>query len=94
MGRRGKTRQGMVMVDKIKEFWHDQIPGWFPIFVAIIGAAFWIGQQQQNITDRLSNLEKQVMAIQDYLRNEHGPKGLAVPPPISQLRTPQLEAHE
>jgi len=68
------------MVDKIKDFWHDQIPGWFPVFLAIIGCAFWIGQAQQSINDRLKNLEVQVMAIQDYLRSDH--KKSEVEPPL------------
>lgn len=72
------------MVDKIKEFWHDQIPGWFPIIVAIIGAAFWIGQQQQSISDRLAAVEKQVVAIQDYLRNDHNKRSEL--PPVSSVR--------
>ena len=75
------------MVDKIKEFWHDQVPGWLPIFVAIVGAAFWIGQQQQNITDRLSNVEKQIIAIQEYLRTSHEKTGYLGP--SSGLQLPQ-----
>ena len=37
--------------------------------------------------DRLSNLEKQVMAIQDYLRTNHTKNDPA--PPISALQLPQ-----
>jgi len=84
-----KRNKEMVVVDKIKEFWHDQIPGWLPIFLAVLSAAFWIGQKQQNIEDRLVNLEKQVMAIQNYLRSDHGPKGFVSPPPISELQSQQ-----
>jgi hypothetical protein len=76
-----------MMGDKIKEFWHDQIPGWFPILVAIIGAAFWIGQQQQSINDRLRTLEIQFQAMQDYIRTEH--KTRAEAPPIAANTVPQ-----
>ena len=59
------------MGDKIKEFWHDQIPGWFPIVLAVVSAAFWIGQQQQSINDRLRSLEIQMESMQSYMRNQH-----------------------
>ena len=66
-------RMGSAMVEKAKAFWHDQIPAWLPIFLAILSGAFYVGQQQQSVMDRLGNLEKQVMAIQDYLRTTHAP---------------------
>lgn len=78
----------MKMGDKIREFWHDQIPGWFPIMVAIISAAFWIGQQQQHISDRLDSLEVQVKAIQEYIRTSHSRSDA---PPLSQVQ-PQQES--
>lgn len=80
----------MEMVEKIKNFWHDQIPVWLPIAVSILGAAFYVGQQQQSIVDRLTNLEKQVIAIQDYLRTNHTKND--PPPPISALQLPQEDA--
>ena len=49
------------MVEKIKNFWHDQIPLWLPIAISILGGAFYVGQLQQSVMDRLGNLEKQVM---------------------------------
>ena len=80
------------MVEKAKALWAEWIPGWFPIFLAIIGAAFWIGQQQQNIIDRLSAVEMQVKAIQEYLRTSHA-KG-APEPPISGVVYPQAESQD
>ena len=68
------------MVDTIKEFWHDQIPGWFPVLIAIVGAAFWIGQQQQHISDRLDSVEKQIQAMQEYLRTSHAKTDDGLPP--------------
>lgn len=59
------------MADKIREFWYQWIPGWLPVVVAIVSAAFWVGQQQQSVIDRLKSVEEQVKAIQDYLRNDH-----------------------
>ncbi len=61
----------MVMVEKLKSFWHDQIPQWIPLGIAILGGVFWVGQQQQSIIDRLGDVESQVKAIQDYLRHDH-----------------------
>jgi len=60
-----------IMVEKIREFWHDQIPMWVPIILTIVGTAFWLGQQQQSIIDRLTNVEKQVQHMQDYLYQHH-----------------------
>ena len=77
------------MVEKIKNFWHDQIPAWLPIVFAIFGGVFWLGQQQQMVMDRLTNLEKQVMAIQDYLRTSHAKTDQL--PPLSALQLPQTQ---
>jgi hypothetical protein len=77
----------MSMVDKIKEFWHDQIPGWLPIFLAIVSAAFWIGSKQQSIDDRLNSVEVQIRAIQEYLRTNHEKAGYLGP--TSGLQLPQ-----
>jgi hypothetical protein len=79
------------MGDKIKEFWHDQIPGWLPIFVAIVTAAFWVGQQQAHIVDRLDAVESQIKAIQDYMRNDHN-KSYANPPISANAMPSQQDA--
>lgn len=59
------------MVEQVRQFWHDQIPGWFPIASSIVLAAFWLGQQQQRILDRLDQQDKQIQAIQEYLKSSH-----------------------
>ena len=83
----------MGMVEKIKTFWLHYIPVWIPIAISILGAAFYLGQQQQSVMDRLGNLEKQVIAIQDYLRTSHAKSNDE--PPISALQSPQqLNARE
>ena len=79
----------MGMVEKIKNFWHDQIPVWLPIALSILGAAFYVGQQQQSVMDRLKTLETQVQAIQEYLRNPHAKNNGF--PPISELQLPQQQ---
>ena len=65
----------MQMVEQIKDFWHTQIPAWLPIVIAIAGGVFWLGQQQQSISDRLHSLEKQMEAVQEYLRTHDGQRG-------------------
>jgi hypothetical protein len=60
------------MVERTKALWHEWIPGWFPIASAILAASFWLGQQQQRIIDRLDSQDKQIQAIQQYLRENHG----------------------
>jgi hypothetical protein len=54
------------MADKLKP-WYEWLPGWVPICFAIFGAALWIGQYTQNVSDRLATLERAVKDIQAYL---------------------------
>jgi hypothetical protein len=68
------------MVEKARALWHEWIPGWFPIASAILVASFWLGQQQQRIIDRLDAQDRQIQAIQEYLRQTHGQKNEAEPP--------------
>jgi hypothetical protein len=58
------------LVDTVKR-WFEWMPGWMPVCAAIFGAALWVGQYTQSINDRLNSLEKQMQAIQEYLRNQH-----------------------
>jgi hypothetical protein len=78
----------MEMVEKIRSFWHDQIPAWVPIALTILGAAFWLGQQQQSIADRLHSLEIQMQDVQNYLRSHS--TGRDGGPPISANVPPEV----
>jgi hypothetical protein len=60
-----------MMVERTKELWHTWIPAWLPICSCILGGAFYVGQYTQGINDRLSSVEQQIKAIQDYMRNDH-----------------------
>ena len=68
------STKGPEMVERAKALWHEWIPGWFPIASAILVGTFWLGQQQQRIIDRLDSQDKQIQAIQQYLRENHGNK--------------------
>jgi len=58
------------MVERAKEVWYKFIPPWLPVLIALL----WIGMQYQKVIDREDSLEKQVMAIQEYMRTEHSEK--------------------
>ena len=70
------------MVQQLKARWFEWIPGWLPICATICFGAWWVGQYTQSINDRLSALEKQVMAIQDYIRTQHS-STYVLPPELS-----------
>jgi hypothetical protein len=59
-----------IMVERAKEVWFKFIPPWLPVLIALL----WIGMQYQKVIDREDSLEKQVMAIQEYMRTEHSEK--------------------
>lgn len=65
----------MTVVEKIKEAWYKWIPSWLPIVVALC----WLAMQYQRTNDRLDSLEKQMQAIQEYLRNSHEKAGYLGP---------------
>lgn len=58
------------MTEKVKS-WFEWIPGWIPICFTLILGAMWVGKYTQSIDDRLSALEKQMVAIQEYIRSGH-----------------------
>lgn len=68
--------------------WFEWMPGWLPITGSILVAAFVVGQYTQSISDRLTILEKEVKAIQEYIY-EH-PRSANEPPPISDNMPPQV----
>jgi len=65
------------MVERIKETWHQYIPGWLPILVALL----WLGMQYQHIIDVQSQQGLQIEAIQRYISNDHKPHGESSLPP-------------
>ena len=67
------------MVEKARALWHEWIPSWVPIASAILVASFWLGQQQQRIIDRLDQQDRQIQAIQEYLRQTHEQKNDSYP---------------
>ena len=60
------------LVEKVKKFWHEQIPGWLPVCITLIGGAvsgiFYSGRILQKIEDNQEMQEKQILDIQQYLR--------------------------
>ncbi len=75
------------MMDRARPRWYEIIPGWVPICFSILAAAIYAGQWTQSINDRLTNLEKEVQAIQEYIRTDH--KGSNELPPISAVQSQQ-----
>lgn len=55
------------MAQEKSKAWYEWLPGWVPICFAIFGAALWIGQYTQGVSDRLTMLERAVKEIQAYL---------------------------
>lgn len=53
------------MVEKAKEVWYKWIPGWLPV----VGCLIAMAMQYQHNADRLDSLEKQMIAVQDYLKS-------------------------
>jgi hypothetical protein len=71
----------MNMVERTRNLIRDWIPAWLPIVLSICGGAFYIGQSYQKVLDRLDSVEKQIVAIQQYISHEHE-KGTADPLPL------------
>ncbi len=57
----------MRVVEKAQELWYKWVPGWLPVFLALL----WIAMQYQRIEDRLDIQDAQIKAIQEYLRSDH-----------------------
>lgn len=58
------------MAEKVRGLW-DRLPSWWPVGVGIVYLIWSSATWHQEMTDRMKNVETQIIAIQDYLRNEH-----------------------
>ena len=64
------------LVEQAKELWYRWIPGWLPLFLAIL----WVGMQYQRMNDRLDALEKQMVALQENQRQHQEKSGYNLVP--------------
>ena len=58
------------MTENIRRVW-DRMPAWWPVGVGIVYLIWSSATWHQEMNDRMRSVESQIIAIQDYIRNEH-----------------------